>query len=131
MARTYTTMRGQPIDMALLAASNAEKRAIGNTSMNARGDLLGPGGIVLRTQEQVEQEWQRNLQHQQDLVTNNLANIKAPLFADRPGALAADQNFEPESAAEKTNYPSTEPHGNAEQVKKIVQQRRKIVESDK
>jgi hypothetical protein len=130
MARTYTTMRGRPIDMSALAAANAEQRAVGNAKMNARGDILGPNGIVLRTQEQVEQEWQRNQQRQQDLVGGVSANIKAPLFPDRPGAVAEDQNFDPSGAVSEPVYPSTAPTANAEQVKKIVQQRRKITESD-
>ena len=132
MARLYTTMRGLPIDMAALAAANADKRAVGNAKMNARGDVLGPNGVVLRTQEQVEQEWQQNQQRQQQVAGGVSNNIKAPLFPDRPGAVVDDQNFDPAAFAENTApvFPSTDPGGNAEQVKKIVQQRRKITESD-
>ena len=80
--KVYKTMRGRPIDMGALAAANSEKIAIGNAKMNARGDLLGPNGIVLRTQEQVEAEWLRNQQRQQETagISNN---IKAPLPPDR------------------------------------------------
>jgi hypothetical protein len=130
-------MRGRPIDMAALAAANAEKIAVGNAKMNARGDILGPNGVVLQTQEQIEQEWQAAQQRQREVVSAVSSNIKAPLFPDRPGAIAEDQNFDPETsaatAAAPVNvpvYPSTEPGGNADQVKKIVQQRRKIIESD-
>ena len=135
MARTYTTMRGRPIDMAALAAANADVRAVGNAKMNARGDILGPKGVILRTQEQVEQEWQQNQQRQQELVGGVSPNIKAPLFPDRPGALAEDQQFDPSAfnlpPSAAPVYPSTEPNANAEQIKKIVQQRRKITESDR
>jgi hypothetical protein len=126
----YTTMRGRPIDMAALAAANAEKIAVGNAKMNARGDVIGPNGVVLRTQEQVEQEWQAAQQRQREVVSAVGQNIKAPLFPDRPGAVVEDQNFEPTMAESAPVYPTTEPGGNADQVKKIVQQRRKIIESD-
>jgi hypothetical protein len=128
--KIYKTMRGRPIDMGALAAANAEKQAIGNSKMNARGDILGPNGIVLRTQEQVEAEWQRNQQRQQEIagISNN---IKAPLPPDRARAvtLVADQNFEPDVQPAVSADIST-PVDNAEQIKKIVQQRRKIVEAD-
>ena len=128
MGRLYRTMRGKQIDMSALAAANADKIAVGNAKMNARGDILGAKGVVLRTQEQIEQEWQRNQQRQNE-VAGISNNIKAPLFPDRPGAaMLQDQNFEP--MTEMPEPASAAPVGNAEQVKKIVQQRRKIVESD-
>jgi hypothetical protein len=129
MARIYTTMRGRKIDMSALAAANADKIAAGNAKITARGDILGPNGVVLRTQEQVEQEWLRNQQRQNEVagVSNN---IKAPLFPDKPivAAMLDDQNFDPMA---ETLIPTPVTHtDNAEQVKKVVQQRRKITESD-
>ena len=66
--KLYKTMRGRPIDMLAIAAANADKQAIGNAKMNARGDILGPNGVVLRTQEQIEAEWRRNQQRQQEVA---------------------------------------------------------------
>lgn len=51
------SMRGKVIDMARLAALNANKIALGNASMNARGDLIGPGGRVVKSQEQIAREY--------------------------------------------------------------------------
>jgi len=125
------TMRGRQLDMGALAAANADKIAVGNAKMTARGDILGPKGVVLRTQEQVEQEWLRNQQRQQDVASTN-HNIKSPLFPDRPkpsaAAMAADQHFEP--AAEPVTDAASAAIPNAEQVKKLVQQRRKIVDTE-
>ena len=124
--KVYKTMRGRPIDMGALAAANSEKIAIGNAKMNARGDLLGPNGIVLRTQEQVEAEWLRNQQRQQETagISNN---IKAPLPPDRlpTNAFLEDQNFEP--AVQAVESVSAD---NVEQVKKPAPHRRKIIEAD-
>ena len=53
----HRTARGTLIDMAALSAQNADQVAIGNARMNARGDLLGEHGVILKTQEQIEAEW--------------------------------------------------------------------------
>lgn len=57
MATRHITMRGEVIDMERLKMSNAEQVALGNASKNARGDQLGAGGVIIRTQEQIEAEW--------------------------------------------------------------------------
>jgi len=128
--QVYKTMRGRPIDMGALAAANADKIAVGNAKMTARGDILGPKGVVLRTQEQIEQEWLNNQQRQNEISAVS-TNIKAPLLPDRPQAttILADQNFEPQAETPVAEAAPTAVD-NAEQIKKMVQQRRKIVESD-
>lgn len=127
----YKTMRGRQIDMGALATANAEQLAVGNAKMNARGDMLGPQGVVLRTQEQVEAEWIRNQQRQDEIVGIS-KNIKASLPPDATVARTSmpDQHFDPSSAAAPEELSSTPSVDNGEQVKKIVQQRRKIVEAD-
>ena len=50
-------MRGEVLDMEKLRMANADQVALGNAGKNARGDQLGPNGIVLKTQEQIEAEW--------------------------------------------------------------------------
>ena len=54
------SMRGASLDMSRLAADNAHKIAIGNASMNARGDRIGPGGKVIKTHEQITSEYHTN-----------------------------------------------------------------------
>ena len=54
------SMRGKFVDMARLAAENAHKVALGNASMNARGDRVGPGGKVIKTHEQITSEYHSN-----------------------------------------------------------------------
>jgi hypothetical protein len=51
------TMRGRMLDMARLAAENAKQVAVGNASMNARGDIVGPGGVVMKAREQIAREY--------------------------------------------------------------------------
>lgn len=60
MGRTYTSMQGKQIDMEKLSLRNELTPAIGNMKVNARGDELGPGGQILRTREQILQDYYKN-----------------------------------------------------------------------
>lgn len=51
--KVYRTMQGREIDMESLAARNETMPAVGNVRMNARGDELGPGGVVIRKREDI------------------------------------------------------------------------------
>ena len=44
----HRSMQGKPVDMESLVSKNETMPAVGNARMNARGDELGPGGIVIR-----------------------------------------------------------------------------------
>lgn len=57
MGRTYTSVRGKEIDMEKLSLRNEKTLAVGNMRVNARGDELGEGGKVVRTREQVLQDY--------------------------------------------------------------------------
>lgn len=52
----HTSYRGNQIDMELLKFQNQHKVAVGNANMNARGDIIGRGGTVIKTREQLLQE---------------------------------------------------------------------------
>ena len=100
------TARGETLDMSALIAQNDKVKALGNASMNARGDLINDKGIVLKTQEQVETEWAAE-KAKQKLLSGQPRNIKDPLpnMID-PGKAAPqkriteDQHFEPMSTTE-------------------------------
>lgn len=51
------TAMGDWIDMAALSARNANVVALGNASMNARGDLVDRSGNVLKAREVIVQEY--------------------------------------------------------------------------
>jgi hypothetical protein len=51
--KIYRSMQGKPVDMESLAARNETMPAVGNVRMNARGDELGPGGVVVRKREDI------------------------------------------------------------------------------
>lgn len=52
-----TTMKGKILDVHQITAQNEKTIAIGNASMNARGDVIGPGGQIVKRREQVAQEY--------------------------------------------------------------------------
>ena len=55
--RMYRTMQGRMIDIEKLRSSNENIRAVGNMNVNARGDILGRGGRIIKPKEQVMREY--------------------------------------------------------------------------
>ena len=51
--RMYRTMQGRMVDIEKLRAANEDVRAVGNMNVNARGDVLGPGGQIATTKANV------------------------------------------------------------------------------
>lgn len=48
MARQHKTMRGKVVNMDTLRIKNEKEIAIGNMNVNAGGDTLGPGGVIIK-----------------------------------------------------------------------------------
>lgn len=55
-----TTMRGKVLDLTQVYAQNETAIAVGNANMNARGDIVGPGGKIVKRKEQVAQDYHKN-----------------------------------------------------------------------
>lgn len=53
-------MQGKEIDMEKMTMRNELTPAVGNMKVNARGDELGAGGKVIRTREQILQDYYQN-----------------------------------------------------------------------
>ena len=51
--RMYRTMQGKMVDIEKLRAANESVQAVGNMNVNARGDVLGPGGQIVTPKEQI------------------------------------------------------------------------------
>ncbi len=60
MGKTHTSMQGKEVDMEKMALRNELSVAVGNMKVNARGDELGPGGQIVRTREQILQDYYKN-----------------------------------------------------------------------
>lgn len=46
MKRVYTTANGKRVNIDAIIAQNENSIAVGNMKVNAKGDQLGPGGVV-------------------------------------------------------------------------------------
>ena len=55
--RMYRTMQGRMVDIEKLRATNENVRAIGNMNVNARGDVLGPSGQIVKSKETIMKEY--------------------------------------------------------------------------
>lgn len=74
MARNYRTAQGKTIDMNSLRAKNERVRAVGNMSVNARGDTIDSHGkIIVPVTEKVGQAYQKT-------VGNRSAQAKKPVL---------------------------------------------------
>ena len=60
MGKVYTSVRGKEIDMERLSLKHETEPAVGNARMNARGDELGAGGKIVKTREQILQDYYIN-----------------------------------------------------------------------
>jgi hypothetical protein len=60
MGKIYTSMQGKQIDMEKLNLQNELLPAVGNMKVNARGDEIGAGGKIIRTKEQILQDYYRD-----------------------------------------------------------------------
>lgn len=118
MAKKHFTAMGNQIDMSALAIKHSSTVALGNARMNARGDVLGNGGVVLRTQEQIEAEWKK-IKDRHDASIGIGQDIKSSFPDSQPigKKITEDQDFDP---SEADNTPIVAP----------PVRRRKIVDAD-
>ena len=66
MVRSF---RGKEVDMLKLFHKNEKKVALGNgPRVNARGDILGRGGIILKTREEQIREYNEKIKEQEGIV---------------------------------------------------------------
>jgi hypothetical protein len=59
MKKHHRSALGKSIDMDNIRLQNEEAIAVGNMRVNARGDELGPGGVVVRSRNQLMDEYYR------------------------------------------------------------------------
>lgn len=55
----HYTYRGKPIDMEMMRVQHGDNIALGNAHLNARGDIIGAGGVVIKTRDELMQERER------------------------------------------------------------------------
>lgn len=73
---THYTYKGKPVDMGALLMMNQHAVALGNANLNARGDLLGQGGEIMKTAEQITEEYYQ--QQTAQVVSTNEEEALSP-----------------------------------------------------
>lgn len=63
------SFRGKNIDMVRLAKRNEHKMTLGNSSTNARGDIIGRGGKIIKTREEQLKEYEEKVKIQEGNVS--------------------------------------------------------------
>ena len=126
MAPRHISMRGEVVDMDRLRTLNGDLPAVGNAQSNARGDKLGPGGIIMKTQEQIEAEWAaaraKNAPKPMDIKTPNRIDDALAKLAPKakPTLNTDDAGFDPSAELENASRPAPAPQA----------PRRKVVDSN-
>ena len=80
MKKVYRSALGKSIDMDNLRLANEETIAVGNMKVNARGDELGPGGQIVKSRNQLMDEYYR--------LNTPMAVDSRPQADNRPAAVA-------------------------------------------
>lgn len=80
---THRTMQGREIDMEKLMRQNELMPAIGNMNVNARGDQLGPGGVIIKKREDVVAEYYENNPEAQPTYTPPVTENTEPVATQK------------------------------------------------
>jgi hypothetical protein len=60
MGKVYRSAQGKMVDIDKLRLANENSIAVGNAKVNARGDKLGPGGVVIQSRNQaMDQQYKK------------------------------------------------------------------------
>lgn len=120
---SYVTRRGNIVNMASIIAANEKSIAVGNAGLNARGDILGKGGTIVVTNEQIISEYNT-------MNENSVRN-----YSIKGNELPSDFFITPQEASSKIQpktleVPIAVDPQNIQSQKQPEQKKRKIIESD-
>jgi hypothetical protein len=104
-------MRGKTLDMAALIARNPHAVAVGNASMNARGDIISRRGAVLKPREQIAMDYHAS--NPRSVKSVGIKSLSAEMFTTPAEAWASGQ------AAKAATHPK--PTAEAARKRKLVE----------
>jgi hypothetical protein len=68
----YRTAQGKKLDMSMLARRNERTRAVGNMSVNARGDTIdSQGRVIVPVTKKVNDKYQRTVSNKNTMLDKN------------------------------------------------------------
>ncbi len=125
----YRSFKGVPIDMDALIARNQDAVAVTGSGarLNARGDILGQGGVVRKHRKDIEEEYNRQLEGEVKRDTNVVMpdEFISPEEAYKQALEKAQKVKEAAAAPKAATAPAP-----AEEVQKPSTGRRKLIEDN-
>ncbi len=116
------TMRGDTLDMSRLIAQNEKVVALGNASMNARGDIVGQGGQVLRSRENVSQDYyNRNPKAVKQVALRDISGEVFMSPAQAMAEIAPAPKAAPKAQAPKVEAPKADTKETAPVAKRKIE----------
>jgi len=103
--RMYKTMQGRMVDIEKLRAANESVQAVGNMNVNARGDVLGPGGQIVTKKETVIKKY---YEQPKGMVDDTPTRTK-PAPAPKTPPKQTVQTMTPIAKTEVKQQPAPEP----------------------
>jgi len=103
--RMYRTMQGRMVDIEKLRAANENVQAVGNMNVNARGDILGPGGQIATKKETIIKKY---YEQPKGMVDDTPARAK-PAPAPKTPPKQTVQTMTPVTKTEVKPQPAPEP----------------------
>ena len=77
--KMYKTMQGKMVDIEKLRATNENVQAVGNMNVNARGDVIGQGGRVVKTKAEVMKNYYQTPKGRAEDVPNKITKKANPV----------------------------------------------------
>lgn len=79
----YRTAQGKRLDMSILARKNERVRAVGNMSVNARGDTIdSKGKVVVPVTKKVGERYQRTVSNKAATLTQRKVDLMQPIESE-------------------------------------------------
>jgi hypothetical protein len=96
--KTYRTAQGKVVDFGALVLKNETIRAVGNMSVNARGDVLNEANMVIdKKSNQIQRSSARQYNvistqvHSNNIAARNAVNVKEEPVIDAPDVEATKE----------------------------------------
>jgi hypothetical protein len=76
----YRTAQGKRLDMSILSRKNERTRAVGNMSVNARGDTIdSQGRVIVPVTKKVGDKYQRTVSNRAATLTKRKEDLMKPI----------------------------------------------------
>lgn len=108
MARNYRTAQGKILDMSALAAKNEKVRAVGNMSVNARGDTIdSKGRVITPVTQKVGESYQKTVGNRSAQPKKAPQRKVEPVMELTPEEIDLNNSFDDDIEVEKIKEKET------------------------